>query len=66
VRTSKGALLPRDERGAHGTSYPRDTPIGERGCEAIARWYAEDYELIEIADSLHEGRFGPSAAPAAD
>ena len=62
----RDVLLPQDDRGAHRTSYPRDTAIGERGRQAIARWYAEDYELIEIADSLHEGRFGPSATPAAD
>jgi len=58
--------LPQDDRGAHRTSYPRDTAISERGREALARWYAEDYELIEIADGLREGRFGPSAGPAGD
>jgi hypothetical protein len=59
----RDVLLPKDDRGAHRTSYPRDTAIGERGREAIARWYAEDYELIEIADSLRDGRYGPSATP---
>jgi Sulfotransferase family len=59
-------LLPHDDRGAHRTSYPRDTAIGDRGREAIARWYAQDYELIEIADGLREGRFGPSTVPPSD
>ncbi|HET6657019.1 MAG TPA: sulfotransferase family 2 domain-containing protein [Gaiellaceae bacterium] len=59
-------LLPQDDRGAHRTNYPHETAIGERGREAIARWYTEDYELLEIADGLRDGRFGPSAAPAAD
>jgi hypothetical protein len=57
----RNVLLPQDDRGAHRTTYPRDTAISERGREAIARWYAEDYELLGIAGELREGRFGPSA-----
>jgi hypothetical protein len=56
-------FLPQDDHGAHRTVYPRDTAISERGREAIARWYAEDYELIEIADGLREGRYGPAVMP---
>ena len=62
----RDVLLPQDDRGAHRTSYPRDRAISERGREAIARWYAEDYELIEIADGLREGRYGPNALPSPD
>jgi hypothetical protein len=63
---ARDVLLPQDDRGAHRTSYPRDAAISERGREAIARWYAEDYELLEIADGLREGRYGPGAVLPSD
>ena len=54
-------MLPHDDRGAHRTDYPRDIAIGERGRAALARWYAEDYELLEIAEDLRQGPISQSS-----
>ena len=49
-------LLPRDEVTAHKTAYPADRTLSEEGKRALREWYAVDYELLEIADDLRNGR----------
>ena len=55
-------MLPNDAVIAHRTIYTDDTSIGEDGLLALRRWYADDYEVIEMAEAFRQGR--PIPVPA--
>jgi Sulfotransferase family len=59
-----GHMLPRDPKRAHRGEYPRDAPISDRGLEALREWYADDYELLEIAEHVRAGRVPPAPSTA--
>jgi hypothetical protein len=52
--------LPRDPVIAHRTSYTDDRVISPRGTRALREWYADDYEVLEIAEEIR--RAGPDRA----
>jgi len=54
-----GVILPRDDVVAHRTIYPYDLALSDRGVEAVRAWYAEDYEVLAIAEHLREGLAPP-------
>jgi Sulfotransferase family len=53
--------LSKDDTIAHRTEYSGDRTLSEKGTKAIRAWYAEDYQLLEIADEFRAG--DPQAAP---
>lgn len=54
-----GVILPRDDVVAHRTIYPYDLALSREGVEALRAWYAEDYEVLEIAEHLRQGLAPP-------
>jgi hypothetical protein len=51
-------MLPADADVAHRTQYTADDDrtISEPGLHALRAWYADDYEVLEMADELRQGR----------
>jgi hypothetical protein len=54
-------MLPTDDVYAHRTAYmpDDDRTISDKGVEALRSWYADDYELLEIAEELRSGEPRP-------
>jgi hypothetical protein len=48
-------MLSGDDTIAHRTAYVGDRTINEKGTRALRKWYAEDYELLAIADQFRAG-----------
>jgi len=48
--------LPQDAIVAHRTIYPSDVSISDRGVAALRAWYAEDFEVLAIGESVRQGR----------
>jgi hypothetical protein len=48
--------LPDDPVRAHRTPEGFPTELGERGREAVRRWYAEDYEILDVLEPYFAGR----------
>ena len=55
-------MLPDDDFIAHRTAYTGDRTLSDKGMLALRKWYADDYELLAMAEALREGR--APAAPA--
>jgi sulfotransferase famil protein len=53
-------VLPKDDIISHRTSYTGDTSISEAGLLALRRWYADDYQVLDFADALRDGREPPA------
>lgn len=51
----RGQSLPADPVVAHRSPGGEDTAISERGVRALRRWFADDYELVEIGEALRQG-----------
>lgn len=51
--------LPRDDVTAHRTTYPSDVSISDRGVAALRAWYADDYEVLAIGESVRQGQVPP-------
>ena len=45
-------MLPRDDVNAHRTDYSEHRGLSAKGIAALRAWYAEDYEILEIADEV--------------
>jgi hypothetical protein len=48
-------VLPHDFVAAHKTIYPCDLALSDKGTAALREWYAEDYEVLRIAEHLRQG-----------
>jgi Sulfotransferase family len=55
-------MLSGDDTIAHRTEYVGDRTIGKKGTRALRKWYAEDYELLAIADQVRAGTTQPTPA----
>jgi hypothetical protein len=55
-------MLSGDDTIAHRTDYIGDRVISEKGTRALRKWYAEDYELLAIADQVRAGTAQPTPA----
>jgi hypothetical protein len=51
-------MLPTDDVRAHRTAYAADDDrtLSDKALQALREWYADDYELIEIAADVRAGR----------
>lgn len=47
-----GLELPRDDVTAHRTPYAGDRTLSDEGIAALRAWYADDYEVLEIAEEF--------------
>jgi Sulfotransferase family len=48
----RGQMLPRDTLVAHRAPDAADREISPQGARALREWYADDYELLELAEEL--------------
>jgi hypothetical protein len=48
-------VLPHDFVAAHKTIYPYDLALSDMGTAALREWYAEDYEVLRIAEHVRQG-----------
>lgn len=58
----RDVMLSGDDTIAHRTAYVGDRTISEKGTSALRKWYAEDYELLAIADQFRAGTVQPAPA----
>jgi Sulfotransferase family len=49
-------MLLSDPVAANRTEYPRETVMSTEGAAALKRWFAVDYELLEVAEDFRQGR----------
>jgi hypothetical protein len=49
-------MLPDDPLTAHRTEYDRNVEFSDEGRAALRAWYADDYELLAIAEDFRSGR----------
>jgi hypothetical protein len=59
----RGVMLPSDDVTAHRTQYPREEPLSDEGVAALRAWYADDYEVLAIAEDVRQGRVDTAARP---
>jgi hypothetical protein len=53
-------MLLSDPVAANRTTYPRETVFSEHGAAALKRWYAKDYEVLELGERFRSGELKPS------
>jgi Sulfotransferase family len=54
----RSVMLPQDDTAAHRTPYPREIAISEGGRQALRKWYAPDFEVLEIAEAVRRSAAG--------
>jgi hypothetical protein len=60
---ARGQMLPKEDVYAHRTAYTAqdDRTLSDNAVEALREWYADDYELLDIAEDIRNGRAEPRA-----
>lgn len=56
-------MLPRDPTIAHRTTHEDDREISPKGMRALRDWYADDYELLELAEEVRQNRLRGDLRP---
>ena len=62
LNIARDQQLPTDDVTAHRTHYAGSRDLSADGIRALRAWYADDYELLEIGDTVRESGASPMAS----